>query len=499
MLAAANSFTGGMQIGGEDVSLAAAGAAGTGAIDFVYGDAATLTIGLGDAPANTILNFAPGDVIDLEGVGTEARALLGAGNVLTVSGGRATVALKLDPSQNYSGETFGVASDRHGGTLVTVVTKGGVQPPHIVGGGVVDGADNQPLHPLAGVSVEDLDPSAVETATLTLSSLRNGALSHFGAGSYDAATGVYTVSGSAAAVTAALQGLVFTPRDHEVAPGASVETSFALSVTNGALIDRAQTDVDITAVNTPPEITGLAPPFQPGFFTVPDTPFAGAKIIDPDFGARETVTIELPSSNGGLSLASPVDGVSLAETSPGVYALTSATPAAVSAALEAIQFTPAYSAGGFTITGLTIAVSDGQATTTASTSVEAGAPVITGAVAGQSTLDTAAIHPFNHVTIANSPEFQSDEITLLETGPAGQSFADGLLSGAGLSKPSPGVYTLAAGTPAAVTAELDALVFTPTLGQVAAGGTVTTDFQISVFNGATTSDNYTTSVIAHAT
>ena len=59
--------------------------------------------------------------------------------------------------------------------------------------------------------------------------------------------------------------------------------------------------------------------FQPGYFTVPDTPFAGATVVDPDLGAVETATIGLANAdfNGYLSLAGPVDGVSLTETGPG--------------------------------------------------------------------------------------------------------------------------------------------------------------------------------------
>ena len=142
-------------------------------------------------------------------------------------------------------------------------------------------------------------------------------MSNFGNGTYDAATGVYTVSGSPTAVTAALGVLIFTPLAHEVTPGQAVQTSFALSVTDGIMIDAATNVANVVAANTPPAIDGLAPPFIPGYFTVPQTPFAGTTIVDPDVGATETATITLPSANGTLSLASPVQGVGLSETAPG--------------------------------------------------------------------------------------------------------------------------------------------------------------------------------------
>jgi plastocyanin len=350
------------------------------------------------------------------------------------------------------------------------------------------------------VTIADLDPGDTEAATVTLSSTANGALSNFGGGSYNASTGVYTVSGGAAAVTAALDALVFTPLAHEVAPGQSVQTSFALSVTDSTMIDAATNVANVVAVNTPPAIEGLAPPFIPGYFTVGQTPFAGTTIVDPDVGATETVTITLPSGNGALSLAGPVQGISLTEQSPGVYQLSAGTPAAVTAALDAVVFTPSYNASGFTITGLGLAVSDGTATTTASTEVLAGAPVFNGTVANQPVTDIGTIAPFSTVTITDSPEFTNDTVTITVTDINNVATdANGFLAGKGLTHIGVGLYALLGGTPSFITSELDALVFTPTEHQVAAGQSVTTNFVLSVSNGPSTSDNGTTSVVATAT
>ena len=419
-----NTYGGGTLVGAAGLSLLAPGAAGSGIIDFAYGNSSILTIGAGDVPTNVIADFNPGDQIVLQGVGTETSAVLGAGNILTITGGSTSVQLKLDPTQDYSGETFGVVGDGANNSILTVVTPSSVQPPHISGAGVtVHGVDNGSLAPLSNVVVQDLNAGVVDTARLQLSSTKNGTLSNLGGGSYNSATGFYAVSGDAAAVTAALEGLAFTPTAHEVSPGKSVKTSFKLTVTNGVLVDIASDTVSVAAVNTPPAIDGLAARFQPGYFTIPDTPFAGATVADPDKGAVETATITLSGgdSYGLLSLASPVDGVSLAETSAGsgVYDLSAGSPAAITAALNAIQFTPAYNASGFAITDMSVAVSDGTATTTASTSVLAGAPVITGADTGQTTLDTNPIDPFRTTTISNSPEFQSDQLTILLVDPSG--------------------------------------------------------------------------------
>lgn len=78
----------------------------------------TLSDGHFDA---SIAGFAAGDAIDLQGVGLAATARLGAGNVLTISGGTLAgpITLQLDPSENFAGQQFDVSTDNNGGTIVT--------------------------------------------------------------------------------------------------------------------------------------------------------------------------------------------------------------------------------------------------------------------------------------------------------------------------------------------------------------------------------------------
>ncbi len=69
----------------------------------------------------TLVGFVHGDILDLKGIGLATSAVLGAGNVLTVSGGFPTpITLELDPAQDYSEQVFDVESDGTGGTLVNV-------------------------------------------------------------------------------------------------------------------------------------------------------------------------------------------------------------------------------------------------------------------------------------------------------------------------------------------------------------------------------------------
>ena len=107
----------------------------------------------------------------------------------------------------------------------------------------------------SGVVIGDVDsPAQTQTVSITLDLAAKGSLSNLGGGSYNAGTGVYSFSGTAAAATTAVQGLVFTPTANRVAPGSTETTSFTLSVSDGvapAVTDNATTVVT-TSVNDAP-------------------------------------------------------------------------------------------------------------------------------------------------------------------------------------------------------------------------------------------------------
>ncbi|MBA3812628.1 MAG: hypothetical protein H0X27_13495 [Caulobacteraceae bacterium] len=79
---------------------------------------ATLTIGSDAKFAATISGFAPTDTIYLVGKTADAAAL-GPGDTLVITNGAATVAT-FQLAGDYSAATFNVASNGHGGTLLTV-------------------------------------------------------------------------------------------------------------------------------------------------------------------------------------------------------------------------------------------------------------------------------------------------------------------------------------------------------------------------------------------
>ncbi len=505
VLSATNDFSGGIEVDSGTLSLQAPGAAGSGPITFGYAAQATLVIGLGDAPSGAIGDFWPGQKIDLQGIGLATAAVVGADGKLHISGGTSPVTLALDSEQIFANETFATADDLHGGTFVTPVTPGGDNPPAILGlAATFAGTDAASFAPLAAVTIADQDQDETETATITLSSTANGALSNFGGGSYDAGSGTYTVSGNAYTVTQALDGLLFTPIAHEVSPGAAVATSIALHVTDGTLQAAATEALTVTAQNTAPVIAGVGGT-QEAYWTLPTDPFAAAAITDPDLGATETVTVTLAGRLGGPG----VDGLgtltagagqpALVQTAPGTYTIAAASPAAATAALDALTFTPAAGppAEGFTITYISLSVSDGiaPAVTAPVTKIDAGLPIIAGTVAGQTVSPGATIAPFASVSITDSPQFTTESVTITVNDTTGTPTDDqGSLSGVGLSQTGIGTYQLATDTPAAVTAALEALVFTP--APVAAGASTETDFLFRVFDGGTTVTRSGGSVIA---
>ena len=137
------------------------------------------------------------------------------------------------------------------------------------------------------------------------------------------------------------------------------------------------------------------------------------------------------------------------------------------------------------------------ASATASITINAP-PTITGTAAGQATADCATIKPFSAVTIGD-PDVPAETLTTtVEIGtPANGSFTAASLSGwTTIIAGSKYSFT---GTAAATTTKIRALVFTPTLHQVAPGNSVTTGFTVTADDGiAPAVSDTTTTVIATA-
>jgi hypothetical protein len=186
-----------------------------------------------------------GDKIVLTGL-TATSAVLTNGT-LTVSDG-ATVVDTLLLAGSYAGDVFDAS-----GSTITIAAASTVVPTISGTSAGQATSDAAAIKPFSKVVIADLNAGATDTVTVTLSAAANGTLTNLGGGSYNATTGVYTDTGSAAALTTALDELVFTPTLHQVAPGGSVTTHFTIndSDTAGTSASDSTTSVIATAAASP--------------------------------------------------------------------------------------------------------------------------------------------------------------------------------------------------------------------------------------------------------
>ncbi len=363
--------------------------------------------------------------------------------------------------------------------------------PSMISGTVAGQATNDetPITPFSGVTITDsnsggaitsgFDSAPTETVTIAPSTTANGTLSDPNAATDGGviSNGTFNIAGTASAVTAAIDALVFTPVAHEVAPGSSVTTGFTLTDVNsaGQTATDTTTSVVATAVSDTPAIAGTV-----GGQTVSDegslSPFSGVMITDPDFGAQETITLTLSAAaNGTLS------GNGLSLVAPGTYTLAAGAPSAVSAALDAVAFTPTahqVAPGGSVTTGITLTDTDNHATSATDTTISITAtaaddtPSFSGVSGSQSVTGDGTITPFATTAIIDPDDGARESVTITLTDGGVATDADGTLAGAGLTRTGVGTYTLAAGSPAAVNTELAALTFTSTLAPDTSATTV---------------------------
>ena len=123
------------------------------------------------------------------------------------------------PAASLDATSFFSATGSDTGLVVFTNT-----PPDITG--TVAGqtiTDQQAGHPFSGVTIVDPD-GQTETLPVTLDSATKGSLFNLGGGSYNGSTGVYSISGTAAAVTAASEGKILqlrsgiSPANHTMMP-----------------------------------------------------------------------------------------------------------------------------------------------------------------------------------------------------------------------------------------------------------------------------------------
>jgi hypothetical protein len=123
-LTADNTFAGGIALDSGRLILGTAGASGDGLITFGTSDPATLAFTIAITPTTPIDGFVQGDTLDITDLMTDASfGTLVVGNYLDIpytSGVGGTLSVRLDPSIDYSADTFLLTPDGVSGTDVTI-------------------------------------------------------------------------------------------------------------------------------------------------------------------------------------------------------------------------------------------------------------------------------------------------------------------------------------------------------------------------------------------
>jgi len=145
--------------------------------------------------------------------------------------------------------------------------------------------DTSPVRPFTNAAIVDFDTGQTVTVSVTMSDPANGTLSNLGGGSFNSSTGVFTVKGSAQAVTAALEGLEFNPTLYEGPVDEVIPTTFTISASDGtgASATNSATTVSTTETAPPPALSG-------GGDSVSYQPGGAAVILDPNIIVSDSAT-----------------------------------------------------------------------------------------------------------------------------------------------------------------------------------------------------------------
>jgi hypothetical protein len=198
-------------------------------------------------------------------------------------------------------------------------------PPVVSGLPAVEAArDDTALAAFAGIGLTDPDPGQLQILWIKVSNPANGVLANLASGRYDRATGVYTMTGTLAAVTAAAAALRFIPTLHQARLGQAVATDLSVQLQDSVGAMSPATSIRVTAAptNAIPVVRDAAPgqPIMPG---TPVRLFTGLLLQDADLDQLETLTIQFSDPTlGALAGTGPghIDPATRAFTSTGTLA-----------------------------------------------------------------------------------------------------------------------------------------------------------------------------------
>lgn len=185
------------------------------------------------------------------------------------------------------------------------------------------------------IEVTDADSGEDVTATLTLANTGTGSLSSNDGATYDASSGVWSISDSVASVNTALENLTFIPlADNEVDTSISVEIDDNDEDGGGPLTGTIS--LNVTPVNDAPIATNLN---SISDYAEGDTSVDIDNIVISDVDANEDVTATLTLADVTTGTLSNNNGASYNSTT-GIWEISGAL-SDVNAALANLQYLPA--------------------------------------------------------------------------------------------------------------------------------------------------------------
>jgi plastocyanin len=354
--------------------------------------------------------------------------------------------------------------------------------------------DKSTITPFSGATVVDVDgPTVPLTVTVSLDDAAKGSLTNLG-GFVDQGDGSYVFNGNQADAQAALRGLVFTPTENRVAPGATETTTLTVLVNDGEASDQAQTQIVTTSVNDAATLTGIAATLAQND-NVTSTPFSGAVIANPDVDQPLTLRVTIDEPARGSFTAASLTASGFTDMGGGVYERTAPDAATAQAALRTLVFVPVenrLTPGDTEDVVITARVDDGiaaateQSTTVTVTSVN-DPPAIAG-FSDATVAQSGTIVLFADVTIADPDPGQVLSIVIGGDKLGMGTFTAESLTDAGFTGTGFSVYNRSGIASAAEAQEaIRKLVFVPEPDRLAAGESDTQIFDIFVSDGTVTS------------
>ncbi|MBL1378089.1 DUF4347 domain-containing protein [Zobellella iuensis] len=318
---------------------------------------------------------------------------------------------------------------------------------------------------LDDIVVTDPDTGDTITATLTLSDPAAGTLSTgtFGSATstYNAGTGVWTVTGSVADVNAALAAVALTPsadNDQNFTITTRIRDVAGTGPADGAI------SVTVTGVNDAPTATNLT---QSKAATEGGSAVALDDIVVTDVDTGDTITATLTLSDpaaGSLSTGTFGSATSTYNAGTGVWTVTGSV-ADVNAALAAVALTPsADNDQNFTITTrIRDAANTGPADGTISVTVTGvnDAPTATNLTQSKAATEGGAAVALDDIVVTDPDTGDTITATLTLSDPAAGTLSTGTFGSATSTyNAGTGVWTVT-GSVADVNAALAAVALTP--------------------------------------